>query len=314
MHIILYILYLTYSIILSGIYLLFFMGESTFSVAVSVLVLNLHHRMEYKPPPDWLRKLVLDWMARVVFVRRIKTSATCPVNENKQCKASTVPTKLDKIENVVSNKNRFDYESETEYPTSESKSSKQCLGSNRRLPTSPLLPPIGEPDDNACCAHLEYSGQSPHRIPEIQIHLSESKSQSVHSVHNERPNDDIKTQDKHYLKTCDSTRFEPGVGDHLSLRALSPEVARSAVRLIKSIAAMDRIPSGCYRDELMTIIGDTYKELRQQRKDDEMDAVFENEWKRISKIVDRFFFMITLIVMISSTIVVFCIMPYSNHD
>lgn len=86
MHIILCILYLTYSIILSGIYLLFFMGESTFSVAVSVLVLNLHHRMEYKPPPDWLRKLVLDWMARVVFVRRIKTSATCPVNENKHCK------------------------------------------------------------------------------------------------------------------------------------------------------------------------------------------------------------------------------------
>ena len=60
------------------------MGESTFSVAVSVLVLYFHHRMEYKPPPDWLRKIVLDWMARLLFMRRIKASATYPINVNIQ--------------------------------------------------------------------------------------------------------------------------------------------------------------------------------------------------------------------------------------
>lgn len=45
-----------------------------------------------------------------------------------------------------------------------------------------------------------------------------------------------------------------------------------------------------------------------------MDVVFENEWKRILKIVDRFFFMIILIVMILFIIVVFCIMFYFNYD
>ena len=64
----------------------------------------------------------------------------------------------------------------------------------------------------------------------------------------------------------------------------------------------------------MTMIRETYRELCQQRKDDELDAVFENEWKRIAKIVDRFFFIMTSVLMIISTIVVFCVMPYSNHD
>ncbi|XP_055958875.1 neuronal acetylcholine receptor subunit alpha-2-like, partial [Patella vulgata] len=43
------------------IYMLCFMGASTFSVTVSVFVLNLHHRTEYNKPPDWLRYICLQF-------------------------------------------------------------------------------------------------------------------------------------------------------------------------------------------------------------------------------------------------------------
>lgn len=61
--------------------------------------------MEYKFFFDWFRKFVLDWMVCVVFVCRIKISVICFVNENKYCKVSIGLIKLDKIENVVLNKN-----------------------------------------------------------------------------------------------------------------------------------------------------------------------------------------------------------------
>ena len=282
------------------------MGESTFSVAVSVLVLNFHHRMEYKPPPDWLRKIVLDWMARLLFMRRIKSSATYPINALKCIKVSDVNIQAEKRGTDVIEKAVLNLESETGNTTDENIDSKQTLATNFKTFTSSHLSRLGEP------VKPMQTEQNPHRIPEIQIHLSESKSESVHSLHNETPIEDMKSKERNHLKTCDSTRFEPG--DHTSTRGLSPEVARSAVRLIRSIAAIDKISNGSYRDELLTMIRETYRELCQQRKEDELDAVFENEWKRIAKIVDRFFFIMTSVLMIISTIVVFCVMPYSNHD
>ena len=282
------------------------MGESTFSVAVSVLVLNFHHRMEYKPPPDWLRRIVLDWMARLLFMRRIKSSATYPINALKCTKESDVNIKAKKRGTDVIEKAVLNLESETGNATDENIDTKQTLSSNFNTFTSSHLSRLREPIKPI------QAEQNPHRIPEIQIHLSESKSESVHSVHKETPNEDMQSKERNHLKTCDSTRFDPG--DHTSTRGLSPEVARSAVRLIRSIAAIDKTSNGSYRDELVTMIRETYRELCQQRKDEALDAVFENEWKRIAKIVDRFFFIMTSVLMIISTIVVFCVMPYSNHD
>lgn len=56
-------------------------------------------------------------------------------------------------------------------------------------------------------------------------------------------------------------RFEFGVGDYLLLCVFLLEVVRLVVCLIKSIVVMDRILSGCYRDEFMIFIGDIYKEF-----------------------------------------------------
>ena len=151
------------------------MGESTFSVAVSVLVLNFHHRMEYKPPPDWLRKIVLDWMARLLFVRRIKASATHPINSLKCTKVSDVNIQAEKRRTDVIEKVVLNLESETGNTTDENIDSKQTLASNFKTFTSSHLSRLGEP------VKPIQTEQNPHRIPEIQIHLSESKSESVHS-------------------------------------------------------------------------------------------------------------------------------------
>lgn len=54
------------SIMLVGIYTTFVMLMNTWSVMLTVLVLNLHHRNEDKPVPQWVRTLVFEGIARML--------------------------------------------------------------------------------------------------------------------------------------------------------------------------------------------------------------------------------------------------------
>ena len=42
------------------------------STGFTVIILNIHHSGAYnKPVPTWLRKLVLDWLAKVLVLRDV---------------------------------------------------------------------------------------------------------------------------------------------------------------------------------------------------------------------------------------------------
>ena len=48
------------------------MALGTFSVCLTVLVLNLHHRDLERPVPRWVRLVVLHWLSKVLWVRARK--------------------------------------------------------------------------------------------------------------------------------------------------------------------------------------------------------------------------------------------------
>lgn len=54
----------------TGVYTTFVMLMNTWSVMLTVLVLNLHHRNQrsHKSPPPWLKKFVFSFLARLLFM------------------------------------------------------------------------------------------------------------------------------------------------------------------------------------------------------------------------------------------------------
>ena len=52
--------------VLPGVYTTFVMLMNTWSVMLTVLILNLHHRNEERPVPKWVRTLVFDGLARIL--------------------------------------------------------------------------------------------------------------------------------------------------------------------------------------------------------------------------------------------------------
>ncbi|KAJ8297828.1 hypothetical protein KUTeg_024359 [Tegillarca granosa] len=116
------------------------------------------------------------------------------------------------------------------------------------------------------------------------------------------------------IHVCDSRASDVGSATNNTFQpttshsGLSPIVAKSAIKLLRSIANMEQSQSQHSRNEFMALIRDTYRELCNQRENEEFEAILENEWKRIAKVVDRFFFLITTLLILISTLAIFLIL------
>ncbi|CAC5389710.1 unnamed protein product [Mytilus coruscus] len=263
------------------IYLLFFMAESTFSVAVSVLVLNLHLRTEYKPPPDWLRKLVLHWMAKMLFMNVSETNKVVPENKDsaysKDFASSSIPeVHIDRKESKIISNFRTDHTHDPhphELHTHE-------VHSHDFHPHELHPPSTIPPNINIEESHSSDFGEKEH------------SSSHFHAVHS---------------PVSTKVHFD----DHSNI---SPQIEKSALKVMKSLANLNHVPKNQSRIEFMNLIKDTYRDLCQQRADDELELLFENEWKRIARVVDRFFFLITSTFIVISSIAIFAVIPYGHTD
>jgi len=57
-----------------GIYILFTMSLNSFSIVLTVVVENIHHRgPETHEMPQWMRKVFIDFLPRVLFPSTMKT-------------------------------------------------------------------------------------------------------------------------------------------------------------------------------------------------------------------------------------------------
>ena len=57
-----------------GIYILFTMALNSFSIVLTVVVENVHHRgPETHEMPQWMRKIFIDFLPRVLFPSTMKT-------------------------------------------------------------------------------------------------------------------------------------------------------------------------------------------------------------------------------------------------
>ncbi|XP_033009618.1 neuronal acetylcholine receptor subunit alpha-4 isoform X2 [Lacerta agilis] len=120
---------------LIGEYLLFTMIFVTLSIIITVFVLNVHHRSpRTHTMPDWVRKVFLDVVPRLLFMKRPST-----VKDN--CK------KLIESMHKIANSQRF--WSETEVEPNFTTSSSNSPQSNEQSPTSSF------------CAHLDDQAKPP---------------------------------------------------------------------------------------------------------------------------------------------------------
>ncbi|XP_072852840.2 neuronal acetylcholine receptor subunit alpha-4 isoform X2 [Pogona vitticeps] len=120
---------------LIGEYLLFTMIFVTLSIIITVFVLNVHHRSpRTHTMPDWVRKVFLDIVPRLLFMKRPST-----VKDN--CK------KLIESMHKIANSQRF--WSETEVEPKFTTSSSNSPQSNEQSPTSSF------------CAHLDDQVKPP---------------------------------------------------------------------------------------------------------------------------------------------------------
>ncbi|XP_067660536.1 neuronal acetylcholine receptor subunit beta-3-like [Haliotis asinina] len=204
------------------VYLLCFMSASTFSVIISVLVLNLHHRTEYTQPPVWLRRLVLDFLGHWLCMgTRRQTTDVHPIDHDDH--SEQVEAKID-------------------------------------------IDPVPEPTTSSSYPKIVLPG---------------SPVESTHTIH------------------------PTGGLLGASCQNLRSGAAISAVRLIRSIANIDKTPSTQSKSAFLSAVRDVYQELYQTRMAGEVEAALENQWKQIARVVDRFFFWLTLFILIVSTAIIF---------
>ncbi|VDI33272.1 Hypothetical predicted protein [Mytilus galloprovincialis] len=298
------------------IYLLFFMAESTFSVAVSVIVLNLHLRTEYKPPPNWLRKLVLHWMAKMLFMNVSEANKVVPENKDsahsKDFASSSMPeVHVDRKESKIIS-NFHTCHTHEPHP--------------HELHTH-------EPHPHELHTHDQHIHEA--HSNELHIHEPHQHEQHLHEPHHhEQHLHELHTHELHppTINIGESHSADSGMKDHSSSHFhtvhspvstkvhfddhsnMSPQLEKSALRVMKSLANLDHVPKNQSRIEFMKLIKDTYRDLCQQRADDELDQLFENEWKRIARVVDRFFFLITSMFIVISSIAIFAVIPYGHSD
>lgn len=90
---------------------------------------------------------------------------------------------------------------------------------------------------------------------------------------------------------------------------MAPHMAKSAARIIKSIAQFESNRSSSSHNEFLKAIRDTYQELCAHQLEGAIEMALENEWKVIARVVDRFFFVVTAAFLIISSAVIFGILP-----
>lgn len=241
------------------------MGESTFSVTIAVLVLNLHHRMEYKHPPKWLRKVVLNWMARMVFMKTADVTHVYP--ESKPSEKSNV---------------------------ADDDHNEEIIGQEKVISSLSLTRDQKDKHSTQPFIHVTNNVDQVKDAPSLHV-PDQPESLFVPPIH-----------------VCDSRASEVESSTNNMLQPISPIVAKSAIKLMKSIANMEQSQSQHSRNEFMTLIKNTYRELCNQRESEEFEAILENEWKRIAKVVDRFFFLVTTLLILISTIAIFIILTIQD--
>ncbi|KAK6168346.1 hypothetical protein SNE40_020900 [Patella caerulea] len=132
------------------IYMLCFMGASTFSVTVSVFVLNLHHRTEYNKPPHWLRYICLQLLApwlcldqkRIKRVNSISPEYECGGDPNAETTESRERVEI-KLEIEDNDKDDIKPESRCSLPVQVNQSFTHPLKTDsRELTDNPICPTI----------------------------------------------------------------------------------------------------------------------------------------------------------------------------
>lgn len=282
------------------------MAESTFSVAVSVIVLNLHLRTEYKPPPNWLRKLVLHWMAKMLFMNVSEANKVVPENKDsahsKDLASSSMPeVHVDRKESkIISNFHTFHTHEPHPHELHTHDQHIHEAHSNELH--------IYEPHQHE--QHLHEPHQHEQHLHELHTHELQPPTINIGESHSaDSGMKDHSSSHFHTVHSPVSTKVH--FDDHSNM---SPHLEKSALRVMKSLANLDHVPKNQSRIEFMKLIKDTYRDLCQQRADDELDQLFENEWKRIARVVDRFFFLITSMFIVISSIAIFAVIPYGHSD
>ncbi|XP_071087003.1 neuronal acetylcholine receptor subunit non-alpha-2-like [Haliotis cracherodii] len=206
------------------VYLLCFMSASTFSVIISVLVLNLHHRTEYNQPPVWLRRLVLDFLGHWLCMgTRSHTTDVQPIVEEYHDHMDQVEAKIE----------------------------------------------------------IDHHDEPATSCSNPKIVLPDSPAESTHTFH---PTSGL------LGASCQNLRTGAAI---------------SAVKLIHSIANIDKTSGTQSKTAFLSAVRDVYQELYQTRMAGEVEAALENQWKQIARVVDRFFFWLTFSILIVSTAIIF---------
>ncbi|KAK7471777.1 hypothetical protein BaRGS_00035599, partial [Batillaria attramentaria] len=271
---------------LLGVYLLCIMAASTSSITVTVLVLNLHHRTIYSHPPPWLKVFVLDYLARLVCMRRhlghfgILPIVKEPVT-GKQAAAGTAAMNTRKIKLTVE---------DLEGPGVQQKIT--VLEHDDDLETTPSesdyrhvrLVPKNLDSGNSSQRDLLKSGS----VAASAACRGERGEGGLSSLNVAMPV--WKCSEGDLPDNVHSTApHSPGTSQHV----LSANATRSALRLIRSIAHLDQPGNTTSTQEFVKAVRDVYHELLTARQACETEHALENEWKIIARVVDRFFFWVT---------------------
>ncbi|KAL8575991.1 hypothetical protein ACOMHN_052009 [Nucella lapillus] len=298
-----------------AIFLLCIMATSTSSIIISVLVLDLHHRAVCTQPPVWLRRLVLDLLARLMCMRNshVTRHVVQPHSpDSKECPSPAVCAVCDAQGNktAAGTKFRLTVDDSAGPVAGESDSS----NANRlKMAASDFRLNLQSQKSDTDYRPLTVTGGSEHRLGGMT---------RLTMTGDVRRANDVRRVGSSEV-ACQSLIINP---DSLHSSGF-PFQTRSTQRLIHSINTLTTqaaggggvggaTDAGCdqkrcqSQQEFVRAVREVYHELRNTRRSTEWEHALESEWKMMARVVDRLFFWITFFALALTSLSVFTSLIY----